>query len=160
MRDEAPFSTGISGSPLHTPLPSLAHPRDYLLHVKRLLQIRGDDAVEFGGIVVGVLWLLDIEPALACSRNVLDDVSGYLNGMLVVERVVAGDARDATVDVGAAELLVGHLLAGRRLDERGAPDEDRALLLHDHGLVAHRRHVRAPGRARAQDDRDLGDPLR
>ena len=31
---------------------------------------------------------------------------------------------------------------------------------HDHRLVAHRRHVRAAGRARAHHDRDLRDPLR
>ena len=64
------------------------------------------------------------------------------------------------MDVGAAELLRGHVLAGRRLHERRAADEDRPGALHDHGLVAHRRHVGAAGGARAHHDGDLRDPLR
>ena len=57
----------------------------------------------------------------------------------------------------AAELLGGDVLAGRRLHERRAADEDRPRALDDHGLVAHRGHVGAAGGARAHHDRDLGD---
>jgi hypothetical protein len=63
------------------------------------------------------------------------------------------------VDVGAAELLGGHILAGGRLHQRRPADEDRARALDDHGLVAHRGHVGAAGRARAHHDGDLRDPL-
>ena len=63
------------------------------------------------------------------------------------------------MDVGAAELLGAHLLAGRRLHERRSTEEDRPGSAHDHGLVAHRRHVGASGRAGAHDDGDLGDAL-
>ena len=80
--------------------------------------------------------------------------------MLVARRVVVGDAGLAGVDVGAAELLRGHVLTGRRLHERRAADEDRPGAGHDHGLVAHRRHVGAAGGARAHHDRDLRDPGR
>jgi hypothetical protein len=73
---------------------------------------------------------------------------------------VIGDAGEPRVDVGAAELLRGHVLAGGRLHERWAADEDGAGPAHDDRLVAHRRHVRASGRARAHHDRDLRDPLR
>ncbi len=51
-------------------------------------------------------------------------------------------------------------LAGRGLHERRAREEDRALVADDDRLVAHRRHVRAAGRARAHHDGDLRDPLR
>ena len=73
---------------------------------------------------------------------------------------MVGDAGPARVHVGAAELLGGHVLAGRRLHERRAADEDRARPADDHRLVAHRRHVGAAGGARAHHDRDLRDPLR
>ena len=66
----------------------------------------------------------------------------------------------ARVHVGAAELLRCHVLAGRRLHERRPADEDRPGPTDDHRLVAHRRHVRAAGGARAHHDRDLRDPLR
>ena len=61
--------------------------------------------------------------------------------------------------VGAAELLGGDVLAGRRLHERRPADEDRAGAAHDDRLVAHRGHVGAAGGARAHDGGDLRDPL-
>ena len=79
--------------------------------------------------------------------------------VLVGDGVVIGDARAARVDVGAAELLGRHVLAGRRLHERRAADEDRAGAAHDHRLVGHRRHVGAACGARAHHDRDLRDAL-
>ena len=79
--------------------------------------------------------------------------------MLVVFGEVVGDAGEPRVDVGAAELLGGDFLAGRRLHERRAAEKDRAGALDDDGLVGHRRHVGAAGGARAHDDGDLRDAL-
>ena len=73
---------------------------------------------------------------------------------------MVGHPGAARVDVGAAELLRGHVLARRGLHERGAADEDRAGSLDDDRLVAHRRHVGATGGARAHHHRDLGNPER
>ena len=77
--------------------------------------------------------------------------------MFVVERLVVGDAGAAGVDLRATELLGGDVLAGRGLHQRRAAKEDRAGAADDDGLVAHRGHVRATGRARAHDQRDLRD---
>ena len=63
------------------------------------------------------------------------------------------------MDVGAAEFLGRDLLAGRRLHERRAAEEDRAGALDDDRLVRHRRHVGAAGRAGAHDDGHLRDAL-
>ena len=63
------------------------------------------------------------------------------------------------VHVAAAELLGADDLADRRLHQRRAAEEDRALVLDDDGLVAHRRHVGAARGARAHHHRDLGDAL-
>ena len=78
----------------------------------------------------------------------------------VVVGEVVGDAGKARVHVAAAELLGRDDLADGRLHQRRAAEEDRALVLDDDGLVAHRRHVGAAGGARAHHDRDLGDALR
>ena len=66
----------------------------------------------------------------------------------------------AGVDVAAAQLLGGDVLAGRRLHQRRAAEEDRAGLLHDDRLVAHRRDIGPAGGARAHHHRDLRDALR
>mmetsp|Transcript_7424 Transcript_7424/g.17919 ORF Transcript_7424/g.17919 Transcript_7424/m.17919 type:complete len:372 (+) Transcript_7424:1242-2357(+) len=80
--------------------------------------------------------------------------------MRLVAREMVRHARRATVQVGAAEVFGAHHLARRRLHQRRAAQEDRAVAAHDHRLVRHRRHVRAARRARAEHDRDLADPLR
>ena len=79
--------------------------------------------------------------------------------MLVVFGEVVGDARQPRVDVGAAELFGGDLLAGRGLHQRRAAEEDRAGALDDDGLVRHGRHVGAAGGAGAHHDGDLRDAL-
>ena len=68
---------------------------------------------------------------------------------------VVGDAGLAAVHLGAAELFGGHHLADRRLHQRRTAEEDRALVLHDHRLVRHRRHIGAAGGAGAEHRRDL-----
>src|SRR5581483_5585328 len=55
------------------------------------------------------------------------------------------------------ELLGAHVLARRRLHERGAADEDRPRAAHDDRLVRHGGDVRAPGGARAHHGGDLRD---
>ena len=63
------------------------------------------------------------------------------------------------MQVAAAELLGGDVLAGRGLHQRRARQEDGALLLDDHGLVGHRRDVRAAGGAGTEDRGDLRNAL-
>ena len=62
--------------------------------------------------------------------------------------------------VTATEFLGGDLLARGRLHQGRSTQEDRALLLDDHHLVAHRRHVGAPGGARTHDRGDLRNAAR
>ena len=78
--------------------------------------------------------------------------------MLVIERLVVGDAGAAGVDLGATQLLGRDVLAGRGLHQRRTAQEDGARALDDDRLVAHGGHVRATGRATAHDQRDLRDP--
>ena len=59
--------------------------------------------------------------------EVADDLAHERERVLVARRVVVGDAGAARVHVGAAELLGGDVLAGRRLHERRSADEDRPV---------------------------------
>ena len=88
-------------------------------------------------------------------RQRRDDVAHDLERVLVVVGEVVDDAGAPRVQVAAAELLGRDDLADRGLHERRAAEEDRALVAHDHRLVAHRGHVRAAGGARAEHGGDL-----
>ena len=75
--------------------------------------------------------------------------------MGVVARHRVGDAGDAGVQIGAAEVLGRDGFAGRRLHQRRAGEKDRALVLDDDRLVRHRGNIGAARRARAHHHRDL-----
>ncbi len=91
------------------------------------------------------------------SIQVGHDRSPEGQGVLVVERLVVGHAGPPGVDLRAAQVLGGDVLARGGLHQRRPAEEDRAGALDDHRLVAHRRHVRATGGPRAHHQGDLGD---
>jgi hypothetical protein len=75
----------------------------------------------------------------------------------IVLGIVIGHAGFFRVHVGAAEIFGGDNLAGRRLHQRRAAEEDGALVTHDDGLVRHRRHVGAARGAGTHNHRNLRD---
>ena len=130
-------------------------PGDHLERVELVPVVLGHDPVQVGRVDRGRLRRRDL-PGRGCRvAEMADDLARERERVLVGDGVVVGDAGPARVQGRASELLGGHVLAGRRLHERWAADEDRAGALDDHGLVAHRGDVRAAGRARAHHDRDL-----
>ena len=62
---------------------------------------------------------------------------------MFIDGEVVADAGYAVVHRRAAELFVVALLARRHLHERGAAQEHLRLLIDEHRVVAHPRHVRA-----------------
>ena len=56
-------------------------------------------------------------------------LAGDVERVAVVLGEMVGDAGEARMHVGAAEVFGADLLAGRRLHERRAAEEDRALVL-------------------------------
>ena len=91
--------------------------------------------------------------------QVANDFAHDRERVLIVVRKVVGDAGDARVHVGAAEFFGGHFLAGRRFDQRRSAEKDRAVAFDDDRFVAHRRNVRAAGRARSHHRGDLRNAL-
>ena len=101
-------------------------PRDQLVRVHLVLEVLGDEPVEVVRVERGRLRRGDVPRQLLAAVQVADDLARERERVLVGGRVVVGDAGAARVDVGAAELLGGHVLARRGLHERRAADEDRA----------------------------------
>ena len=62
--------------------------------------------------------------------------------------------------IRAAEVFGRNFLTGRGLYQRGAAEEDGALLAHDDGFIGHGRDISAARCATAHDGGDLGDTLR
>ena len=133
---------------------------DHLAHLERMADVGRDDPVQLGRVERRVGRLAPLPRLGRRVAEVANDLAADRDGVLVVGGQVVGDAREPAVDVGAAQLLGGHLLARRGLHERRPAEEDRAGAAHDHGLVGHRRDVRASRRARPHDEGDLGDPER
>ncbi len=134
-------------------------PRDHLADVVLPPQIRRHDAVQLLRIVAGIFRGRDVDGRRLRRVQRRDDGPGQLQRVRVVLGEVVGDAGQARVNVGAAELLGRDVLAGGRLHERRPAEEDRARALDDDRLVRHRGHVRAAGRARSHDDGHLRNPL-
>ena len=132
--------------------------RDHLARVVRGAQIGGHHAVQFRRIVTRRLRRAQRQARPLHAVQPGDDAPaiarrGGRHGVVIHH---AGRAR---MHVGAAQVLRGDDLAGRRLHQRRAAKEDRALLAHDDAFVAHRRHVGAAGGAGAHHHRDLRDAL-
>ncbi len=141
-------------------LAAVDEPGDDLVHVVRLLHVDRDDCRERRRVDRRRAGLAHRPGPLGRHGQRRHHVAHELEGVLVVVGEVVGDTRHPRVQVAAAELLGGDDLADRRLHEGRAAEEDGALVAHDHRLVAHRRHVRAAGRARAEDRGQLRDAHR
>ncbi len=133
---------------------------DDFADVEGLLAVGRDDAVQFFG---------GEERLDGCGQRhrrglfpvqILDDAARDGQRVGIVFGQMIDDAGNARMHIGAAEVFGRHDFAGRRLDQRRAAEKDRALVLDDDRLVAHRRHVGAAGRARTHDGGDLRNALR
>jgi hypothetical protein len=130
---------------------------DHLAHVVRLADVRVDHAVDFLGCVARRNRFRQIQRGRLARIEIADDAPRDRERVVVVLRVMIGNAGDARMHVGAAELFRRDDLARCRLHERRSGEEDRSLAANDDRFVAHRRNVRAARCARAHDDGDLCD---
>jgi hypothetical protein len=111
------------------------HAGDHLAHVElHFLMSSRQDSVNLLRIVGGGSSGDSCSiPNFSRRRELGDDLAADARSHAVlVGGGIVGGAGDAGVHVGAAELLDGHHLAGRGLDQRRAAEEDRAGAAHDH----------------------------
>jgi len=134
------------------------HDPDQRLHVVRLVRIVRQEAVQLGVLAVDGIGVLRqrgrVGVVLGEKRQEL--AQGFQRGVLAVIDQV-GDTAPGGVNVGAAELLGGHVLAGDLLDHLGAGEEHVGTLPHHDHEIGDGRRIDGAAGAGAQDHGDLGD---
>ena len=100
-------------------------PADHRAGVELVAEVLGHEAVQVGRVEHGLLDGRELPGRGERRIEVADDLARDRERVLVGGREVVGDAGAPRVDVGASELLGGHVLPGRGLHERRAADEDR-----------------------------------
>ena len=133
---------------------------DHLVHVIGLARVGRDHAVKLTALIerrhrcaqglVGALAAVQAGNCLACQRQ----------RVRVVLRQVVGHARQAGVNVAAAQVFGADDLADGGFDQRRAAQKNGALVFDDDGLVTHGRHISAACCATAHDHGNLRDALR
>ncbi len=132
---------------------------DDLVHVVGDPRVGGDHVVQRLRGLLGFDGGLDVPRPLRPGTEGGGDVAHDAECVAVVLGEMVGHTRDLRVQVAAAEFLCGDHLTGRSLHERGAAEEDGALVPDDDGFVAHRGHVGAAGGARPEHRGDLRNAL-
>src|SRR5258708_3657243 len=118
-------------------------PGDNFAHIIALAAISGDDAIQLSGVVKRWFRRANLPGDRETPVEIGDDAAANGERMLVIDRVVIGDARDTAVYIRATKFIRTDLLAGSCLDKWRPPQENRARALHDDRLVTHDRNVRA-----------------
>ena len=133
------------------------HTRNDFPHIIRLFLVRGDDAVNVLHRVQRCQRLAQVHAHRFDAIQATHCASHQLQRVVVVIGVVVGDAGGAAVHIGPAQLLGADDLAGGGFHQRRPAEENRALVLHDDGLVRHCRQVGTAGGAGPKHGGDLGN---
>ena len=133
--------------------------RDDLVNVVRLARVGRDHAVQLARIEQRRTRLDQALCVILAPVQVCDRSPRNRQRVHVVLRQMIGHAGQARVHVATAQVFGADDLANGRLHQRRAGQEDRALVLDDDRLIAHRRHVGAACRARAHHHGNLRDAL-
>ena len=134
-------------------------PGDDVVHVIGNPRVDGNHVVELGLVGNRLHRGRHIPDARFARPQRRDDAPDDAQRVAVVVGEMIGDTGDLRMQFSATEILGGYDFPGGRLHQRRAAEKDGALVANDHRLVAHRRNVRAAGRARSQHRRDLRDAL-
>ena len=135
--------------------------RDHFAHVIGLAGVGGNHPIQFVRRQQRFFGCLHRQRRFRLAPVELgDDRAHPCQCLQIVVGHVVGHAGDARVHIGAAQFLGRHHFTGGRLHQRWATEEDRALFAHDHGLIAHRRHIGTTGGTAAHHAGDLRNALR
>ena len=122
-------------------------PGDHLPHIVLPAVVRGDYAVKLIRVAGRRFRGGYPEGRVPPPHEVLHDVPGDGQGILIIGGLVVGHPGYPGMHLGAAQSLRVHLLPGGRPHQRRPAEKDGALLAHHHDLVAHGRNVRSAGGA-------------
>ena len=117
-----------------------------LAHVEGRAGIAREHAVDLARIEARRLHRLAHHALTAAHMEMAYDVARNGESLLVVLGEMINHARSARMHIATAEGFSVDFLTGCRLNQGRTTKENRALLAHDHRLVAHGRDVSAPSR--------------
>ena len=138
---------------------AIHQPGDDFAHVVGLAAVGGNHAVQLCRIVQWLFWRLQHHGHIFAPVEMAHNLAHLGQRFLLGVGKMVGYAAEAGVYVRPAQLLGGHFFARGRLYQRRPGQKDGAILLNDDRLVAHRRDVRPTGGTRADNGRNLNNPL-
>ena len=133
-------------------------PCQHLVGVDRDPEVRRGDTEQLVGVVRGVVGRQGRSGPELAPPQLAHDLATQPDAVELVGGEVVRKSRDPGVHLGAPQLLVVGVLAGRHLDEGGPSEEDLGLAVDQDGIVAHPWHIGAAGRGVAEDEGDGRDP--
>ena len=129
---------------------------DDLVHVVRFVRICRNDVVQVvvhAGDIIGALYERSLLHVVLRDEG---NETAYFSQRLFLRCCYEmGHTRFGSVDLGAAELLYGHVLACYGFDYLRTGDEHITVLLGHHDKVRQSRAVHCSTRARTEDNTDL-----
>ena len=139
---------------------TIDQPRDNLAHIIGNARIGGNDAQNFLRVIKRCSTIAARDKLTLLTVEIGGNGARNLQCMGVVIGQMVGHAGKPCVHVTTAEIFRRHHFAGCSLHQRRTGQKDRALIAHDHRLVAHGRHVSTACRARPHDHGDLRNACR
>ncbi len=134
-------------------------PQQHFAVVGRMPVVGADNAVDLARVMARRQRRSHIPALLGHGAEVGRDAAHDGDRMAVVLGQMVGDAADAAVHLAAAQGFNVNLFLGGGIHQFGPGEEHRALIAHNHRLVAQRRQIGAAGGGRPMHGRDLGDAL-
>ncbi len=128
---------------------------DHLANVILLLEISRNDSLKLGRIEQRFVRLGKRDVDGLRAVEIADNATSRFKRVMIIKRVVIGDAREPGMNISPAQILGADHLARRGLHQWRTAQKDRALPAHNHSLVGHGRHIGPACRAGAHHHRDL-----
>ncbi len=158
---DAPEADDDVGRPLGVDLHEVAevqYPVDDLAHVVALLRVVGNDVQKVFFAAVRVVASFDDGRILhVVQREERNQPADFQQAIFFALDSEVADAAAGSVRRGAAQLLVGNVLACGRLDHVGAGEEHLRGSLGHEDEVGHRGRIHGAARAGAENHGDLRD---
>ncbi|MNO73340.1 hypothetical protein D3C76_643030 [compost metagenome] len=136
---------------------SVHQPRNHFAHVKRLLGVGRDHAVQLVAAVERGDRRALLNLALLAPVEVGDAAAGQSQGVFIALGVMVGHPGNLAVHIGPAEVLGTDHFTRRGFHQRRAGEEDGRLFADHDRFVGHRRYIGAASGAGAHDHGNLRD---
>ena len=136
-------------------LAAVHNARNDFAHVVGFAAVSGNHAIDFLAVVQRCCGFAQLQLTIFLAIERTHRLSRQCQRMRIVLCQMIGHARQARVHIAATQIFCTDHFACSRFDQRGATQEDGALVFNNDGFVAHGWHVSTAGSATAHDHRYL-----